>query len=179
MVIAHEDVAAARRALEHAKLLRPELPVMVRTRDESHADELREAGATEVVPETLEAGLMIASQALLLLNVPQERVMRRIQEQRASRYRLLREVFPGDAIAEVAGERNIGRLRSILLAEDSPAVGNRLGDFAFDGVVVNALVRGGERILRPSAETRLQPGDAIVLFGPPDDLQQTERCLLG
>jgi CPA2 family monovalent cation:H+ antiporter-2 len=73
----------------------------------------------------------------------------------------------------------VSKILSILLAEDSPAVGKPLGDFAFDGVVVNALVRGGERILRPSAETLLKSGDAIVLFGPPDDIQQTERRLLG
>ena len=48
----------------------PRLAVMVRTRDESQVEELQAAGALEVVPETLEAGLMIASQALLLLDVP-------------------------------------------------------------------------------------------------------------
>lgn len=178
LVIAHEDFASARRALEHAKLSRPDLPVMVRTRDETHVEELLQAGATEVVPETLEAGLMIASQALLLLNVPQARVMRRMQEQRASRYRLLREFFPGDAIA-VEGNRMGDRLHSILLTENSPAVGRRLADFAFDGVVVTALARAGERHLRPSTETCLETGDALVLFGPPEDLRRAERNLLG
>jgi len=179
LVIAHEDLSAARRALEHAKLLRPDLPVMVRTRDETHVEELRRAGATEVVPETLEAGLMIASQALLLLNVPQGRVMRRMQEQRGTRYRLLREFFRGDAIADVEGERIADRLHSIPLAENSPAVGKLLADFALDGVVVTALAREGERHLRPSPETRLQAGDALVLFGAPDDLRHAERRLLG
>jgi CPA2 family monovalent cation:H+ antiporter-2 len=105
--------------------------------------------------------------------------MRRMQEQRASRYRLLREFFRGDAIAEVEGDRNADRLHSILLGEDSRAVGKALSEFAFDGVVVTALVRGGERLLRPSPETRLEAGDAIVLFGPPDDIQSVERRLLG
>lgn len=47
LVVAHEDLSSARRALEHAKQLRPNLPVMVRTRDETHVEELRQAGATE------------------------------------------------------------------------------------------------------------------------------------
>ncbi|MEX2496915.1 MAG: cation:proton antiporter [Woeseia sp.] len=179
LVIAHEDYAAARRALEHVKLLNPGLPVMVRTRDETHVQELLEAGATEVVPETLETGLMIASQALLLLRVPPARVMRHIQEQRAGRYRLLREFFHGDALAATEAEPNGDRLHSILLTEGSSAVGNELGDCLLDGVVVTALVRKGQRQLRPLPETRLQPGDALVLFGAPDDLQQAERTLLG
>lgn len=178
VVIAHEDLSSARRALEHTRRLRPDLPVMVRTRDETHVEELREAGATEVVPETLEAGLMIASQALLLLHVPQSRVMRRMQEQRASRYRLLREYFPGDVI-RMEEDHSADRLHSIQLSVDGPAIGRRLGDFAMDGVVVTALAREGERHLRPSPDTTLQPGDVIVLFGPIDDFHLAERKLLG
>lgn len=179
LVIAHEDVAAARRALEHSQLLRPDLPVMVRTRDETHVEELRAAGAQEVVPETLEAGLMIASQALLLLDVPQSRVMRRMQEQRATQYRSLREFFHGDVIAESEVPRDADRLHSVALVEKSPAIGRSLGDLAFENVVVTALVREGERLLRPPPDLTLQVGDALVLFGPPNDLKQAERALMG
>jgi len=44
-----------------------------------HVEELQAVGALEVVPEALEAGLMIALQALLLLDVPRSRVSRSIQ----------------------------------------------------------------------------------------------------
>ena len=179
LVIAHEDIAAARRALEHSKLLRPDLPVMVRTRDETHVEELREAGAAEVVPETLEAGLMIASQALLLLGVPQSRVMRRMQEQRATRYRSMREFFHGDVLAESEGPRDADRLHSVALVDKSPAIGRSLADLSLDGVVVTALVREGERLLRPPPDLELQAGDALVLFGAPGELKQAERALMG
>ena len=179
LIISHEDLAAARRALEHARSRRPELPVMVRTRDESHVDELRAAGATEVVPETLEAGLMIAAQALFLLNVPLGRIMRRVQEQRAERYRLLRGYFQGDVIAQADDGRDGDRLRSIVLSDASPAVGRTLSEFELPGVVVTALVRGGQRILRPAGDAGLEAGDTLVLFGAPDDLQKGESTLLG
>lgn len=152
---------------------------MVRTRDETHVEELRAAGATEVIPETLEAGLMIAAHALFLLNVPLVRIMRRVQEQRASRYRLMREYFSGDAIAQNEGEWRGDRLQSVLVVDDSPAVNRTLADFETEGVVVTALVRQGERKLRPSPDTELLAGDALVLFGSPDDLQRAERALLG
>lgn len=179
VVISHEDIAAALKVLHHVRALRPDVPIMVRTRDESHVRELQDAGASEVVPETLEAGLMIASQALLLLNVPLSRVVRRMQEQRTHRYRLLREFYRGDALMEGPEEHNADRLRPITLPPDSPSAGRMLGDFDFDGVVVTALVRKGERLLSPSLETRLEPGDAIVFFGTPDDLQRAERAVLG
>jgi CPA2 family monovalent cation:H+ antiporter-2 len=66
-----------------------------------------------------------------------------------------------------------------VLSPKSPAVGRALDELRLDGVVVTALVRDGERRLSPPPDTRLQAGDAVVLFGRPDDLQRAERSLLG
>lgn len=179
LVISHADTAAALRALNHVKALRPELPVMVRTHDETHVDELRAAGATEVVPEALEAGLMIASHALLLLNVPQIRVLRRIQDHRGTRYRVLRELLGTDLDAHGGVEDTAERVRPVRLPPDSPAIGRTLAELALDRVVVTALVRRGERVLSPPRETCLEANDAVVLFGAPDDLERAARVLLG
>jgi CPA2 family monovalent cation:H+ antiporter-2 len=179
LVISHADVAAALKALHQVKTLRPDLPVMVRTHDETHVEELRAAGATEVVPEALEAGLMIASHALLLLKMPPSRVLRRIQDHRTSRYRVLREFFPGDPVGNGGIEDTAERLRPVRLPPESPAIGRTLAEISLDGVVVTALVRGGERQLSPSRETCLQSGDTVVLFGSADDLERATRSLLG
>ena len=152
---------------------------MVRTKDETHVEELLRAGAAEAVPETLEASVVIAAQALLLLGVPLSRVARRMQEQRASRYRLFRALVPGDELAQSDDPRNAERVHPVLLAETSPAVGRTLAEIELEGVVVTALVRAGSRVLSPSPETRLQRDDAVVLFGYPSDLQRAERSLLG
>jgi CPA2 family monovalent cation:H+ antiporter-2 len=180
VVISHDDLAAALKALQYVRLQRPDLPVMVRTRDERHADTLRAAGATEVVPETLEAGLMIALHALLLLEVPTSRVVQRMQESRRGRYRLLRELYGGEeAPFPDAGETAADRLLPVRLSPESGAVGRTLGELALDGVAVTALVRGDRRELAPGPDTRLEPGDAVVLFGPSEALQRAERALLG
>ena len=54
------------------------MPVLVRTADDVGLAELAKAGATEVVPETFEASLMLVSQVLMLLNVPVTRVVRTV-----------------------------------------------------------------------------------------------------
>ena len=180
VVIGHADVASAHKTLHHLRTLRPDLPVMVRTRDESHVDELRTAGATEVVPETLEAGLMIAAHALVLLDVPISRVVRRMREQQNGRYHLLREFFLGDStLAYTQQEHDADRLRPVVLPPDSSAVGRALSEIDLKGVAIAALVRRGQRQLTPSHETRLEVGDVVVLFGSPDDLQRAERSLFG
>jgi CPA2 family monovalent cation:H+ antiporter-2 len=180
MVISHHDTAAALRVLQVARDLRPGLPVMARTRDESQVDELRKAGAVEVVPETLEAAMMIAAHALLLLDVPLTRVVRRIQEQRGNRYQLLREFIRGDGgFLDDAHVRARDRLHPVLLPLGSPAVGRALSDLALPGVVVTALVRNGERRLEPPADMHLEAGDVVVLFGSAGDVERAEATILG
>jgi CPA2 family monovalent cation:H+ antiporter-2 len=180
VVVSHDDVAAALDVLRHVRTLRPDLPVMVRTRDESHVQMLREAGATEVVPETLEAGLMIATHALLLLDVPLGRVVRRFQAQRQSRYALLREFFRGeDALADSAWERDAHRMKPIVVPADGGVVGRLLGEVRLSGVVVTALVRRGKRLPAPEPDTRLEVGDVVVLVGAPQDVDAAERVLRG
>jgi len=180
VVVSHDDVAAALAVLRHVRALRPDLPVMVRTRDETHVDALREAGATEVVPETLEAGLMIATHALLLLDVPLARVVRRFQGQRASRYRLLREFFRGgQAFAGGAFDGDGDRMKPVVVPTGSAAAGRTLADLRLNGVVVTALVRRGKRLPAPPPQTRIEAGDALVLFGAAQEVDAAERMLLG
>jgi CPA2 family monovalent cation:H+ antiporter-2 len=95
LVIAFADTAAALAILSHARELEPELPVLVRSRDDSDLDRLREAGATEVVPELLEGSLMMASQVLLQLGVPLNRVVKKIRTVRQERYRQMQGFVPG------------------------------------------------------------------------------------
>lgn len=179
VIISHDDTVAALKALHHIRTLRPELPVMVRTRDESHVEELRAAGATEVVAETMGASLMIASQALFMLDVPITRVVRRIQAQRSASYRLLREFFRGSSSDDEFQSQEADQLRPVLLPPESPLIGRTLQELDLSGVVVTALVRQGARQLSPPPDTRLEAGDAVVLFGSLEDLQRVEAHLLG
>ena len=180
VVVSHDDVPAALAVLRHVRALRPDLPVMVRTRDETHVEAMREAGATEVVPETLEAGLMIATHALLLLDVPLARVVRRFQGQRASRYRLLREFFRGgEAFAGGAFDGDGDRMKPVVVPTGSVAAGRTLADLRLNGVVVTALVRRGKRLPAPPPHTRIEAGDALVLFGAAQEVDAAERMLVG
>lgn len=180
VVISHDGIAAALKVLHHVRTLRPELPVMVRTRDETNVDLLREAGATEVVPETLEAGLMIATHALLLLDVPLARIIRRFETQRASHYRLLREFFRGDdAIREERAEKNADGMKPVVVPIEGSVVGRAISEPHLPNVAITALVRQGQRVLTPSPATRLEVGDTLVLFGSAQDVDAAERVLQG
>ena len=108
VVVSYHDTPSALKVLAHVRDHAPQVPVIVRTRDDRDLDLLRQAGATEVVPEAIEGSLMLASHALALMGVPMRRVIRVTQEQREARYDLLRGYFHGaddDDIDELEHER--------------------------------------------------------------------------
>jgi CPA2 family monovalent cation:H+ antiporter-2 len=152
---------------------------MVRTRDESHVQELRRAGATEVVPETLEAGMMIVSHALLLLDVPLSRVVRRVRSARTGRYRFLTGFFGGsDSPDETDTSKPAERLHSIPLPESVAARNGKIADLALDDVRIDAVLRHGRRISPPDPDMTLAKGDVLVVAGTPASVARAERRLM-
>lgn len=89
VVIAVDNSDVALLVLKEARRINPEVPILVRTRDDSQLAELKAAGASEVVPELLESSLMLASHALTLLGLPDQQVQARVAEVRHDRYSLL------------------------------------------------------------------------------------------
>lgn len=66
------------------------VPVVARARDEAHARALRQAGATLVVPETLEAGLQLAGHVLEQMGVPPDSCSVMLQQEREKQLAALR-----------------------------------------------------------------------------------------
>lgn len=169
------------KVLEQVKKVRPDLPVLVRTRDDANLDQLQAAGATEVVPETLEASLMMAAHVLTLLGVPVRRILRDIQEVRAHRYDLLRSVFRGRDAQWIDTTHALReQLTTVEVTGKDHAVGKRLEELDLNalGVVVTGLRREGILGRQPGPETEIRENDILVLFGTPEDIERAEERLL-
>ncbi|WP_374338526.1 cation:proton antiporter [Methyloversatilis sp.] len=182
VVVTFVDTDAAMRVIGLAHDLRADVPVVVRTFDERDYDKLSAAGATEVVPESLESSLMLATHALVLLGVPLNRVLKRIRQLRGDRYHLLRGLYRGaEHLAEEAvGESQHRRLHSVTLAPGAWAIGHRIDEFHFEDVRVDvsAIRRRGIRALEPSSDLAFESGDVVVLLGEPAELARAEGKLL-
>jgi CPA2 family monovalent cation:H+ antiporter-2 len=182
LVVSYNNVASALRVIHFAHELAPNLPIIVRTQDDSALDRLLRAGATEVVPEVFEGSLMLGSHALVLLGVPLGRVVRRVQDARDTRYRLLRGYFHGadDADDAIDDEQHV-RLHSVPIEAGSAASGQGLGslDLRSTGAEVRAVRRRGIRGDDPSDSLVLEPGDIVVLRGTAEALELAEARLLG
>jgi CPA2 family monovalent cation:H+ antiporter-2 len=179
VVITYLDVPSAMKVLASARSHAPQVPVIVRTQDDFDLERLQQAGATEVVPETLESSLMLASHALALVGVPMRRVLRLVQDQRDARYNLLRGYFHG---ADDQGEKEMEqeRLATVTLPLGARSLGRGLSQLrlAGQGVRVVSLRRGNGRIVDPATDPALEDGDTLVLSGRPEPLARAEELLL-
>jgi monovalent cation:H+ antiporter-2, CPA2 family len=181
VVVTYEAHASALKILQHIKAHYPEIPVLVRTRDDTHLEELEAAGAAEVMPEMVEASLMMGGQLLLLLKVPGSRILKIMRGIRENHYKLLRDFYHGqEAIDLEHGEAFQERLHTVTLPERAFAVGHTIEDLhLWDwDISVTAVRRGGIRGEAPGPETRLQAGDVLVLAGTAQHLEHAEGLLL-
>ena len=180
LVVSYSDLRASMKVLHVAQESYPDLPVIVRTYDETHMDEFRDAGATEVVPEVLEGSLMLASHALVLLGIPLNRVVKRIRLFREERYKMFKGYFRGVSDMDASNEQR-ARLHSVEIDKNSYAKNLRLDhiDIAKFNVEVQ-LIRRPDMLedITPRDDITLAEGDVLVLFGSPQDLIAAEIYLI-
>ncbi len=181
VVISVPDSLGALKIVRTAKERCPEVPVLVRTRDDTELDSLQKAGATEIVPESLEAALMLASHLLLLLNVPISRIVHKVANIRGHRYTMLRNIFRKEG-AQVLDESHALReqLQTVTLPEGAAAVDRSLAELRLpdSGILITAIRRQGIVGRQPTADTVLKQDDVLVLYGTPESLERAETLLL-
>jgi CPA2 family monovalent cation:H+ antiporter-2 len=180
VVVSYHDTLSALKILRLVQEHAPKVPVIVRTRDDTDIERLQAAGATGVVPETIEGSLMLASHALALVGVPMRRVIRVVQDQRDARYGLLRGYFHG-ADDDTVDERQQARLLSVSLPPAAASLGETLESLALHalGVSVVSVRRASGAVTRPDDQLTLAAGDTLVLSGLPEPLALAEGKLLG
>jgi CPA2 family monovalent cation:H+ antiporter-2 len=178
VVISFSDPRIALAILRSLRRLRADVPVLVRTADDTRSRELKAAGATEVVPEAFEASLMLASHVLMTLKVPPARAMRSVEELRANRYEMLRTVIArSDGSQDAPFEEQV---RSVVVPPGSWCIGKAVEEVRKAGaeVTITGIRREGILGRDPSADTQFQEGDIVVIYGTPDALAHAEAVLL-
>jgi CPA2 family monovalent cation:H+ antiporter-2 len=178
VVVSFAHTPSALKIIAAVQRLKPEAPVIVRTVDDNDLDKLRDAGASEVVPEVMEGALMLGSQTMLMAGVPLARVLKRIRQTREARYGAMRGYFRGltdDNEDEAGGER----LASVSIQPDSGVLAKPLGDldFARMNVTLVGVRRPGAGQFEYGAATVLESGDILLLRGDPDALAAAEIML--
>jgi Kef-type K+ transport systems, predicted NAD-binding component len=104
-ILTMDNPVLVKRLTRHLRKAFPELPIVARARDTTHAAELYKVGVTDAVPETLEASLQLSEAALVDLGVAMGPVIASIHEKRAE---LRAEIMQGaemDVAPTLGGRR--------------------------------------------------------------------------
>ena len=82
VVVTMDSPAANEAVVETTRRLRPDVTLVARARDAGHARALYQLGATDAVPETIEASLQLSEAVLVDIGVPMGLVIASIHEKR-------------------------------------------------------------------------------------------------
>jgi CPA2 family monovalent cation:H+ antiporter-2 len=181
MIITCSDSRAATRITQNARERNDVLPIIVRTIDDLHLDELEQAGATRVVPEKLESSMMLATHMLEVLDLPASDIIEIIDRTREDHYYKLRGYFHGteaESVEDFASDHY--RHHTVVLSPGCSAIGKRITDINLDklGVRVLTLRRGHIRGDEPDPSMKLKQGDALLLEGGSEQLELAEEALI-
>jgi len=179
LVVTFDDAHTAIRIIEGIRRRGSEIPIIVRTRHDKHLESLEQAGASEVVPDALEASMMLASHLLQMLDVDEHEVERLIKTARSNKYQRLRQVFSGDKLNTIE-DANRYRKHTIVLPPGSHAIGHAIGELGLSSgnLSTSTIRRGREEFTPPAVDMVLQAGDALILQGSSEELTHAENILL-
>jgi len=120
LVVTLDDAPAAEALVSAARSERSDLVIVARARDARHAAKLYRVGASDAVPETIEASLQLSEAVLVDVGVPMGPVIATIHEHRAALQAEIKAMAPNAVI------RLLGRAR----LRDRRRLGRRVADKA-------------------------------------------------
>ncbi len=180
-VVALGDPLGTRRAVSALRQLNPRARILVRARHVVEIPELERLGADEVLPSEFETSIELFVRLLRHLGVP--RHVARVQESllRLDQYGALRGVgATPELLAQAEAVLTGGILETAQVMEDCEAAGRTLEEIGLrirTGAQILNVVRGEAPLPSPGPDTRLEPGDLVVLYGPHEAIDRALRLL--
>jgi len=185
LLIGISDTAAARKIVQTAKELNPNVCIIAKVRDLQEMKRLNALGADEIIPEEYETSVEIFVRLLEKYLVPQEDIEKLVNDMRANGYRMMRKlsvdrgIDSGFSIKDGLPGVDIQVLK---VGSGSYFDGKALADLEFrkkHGVTILSVRRGSNMIYTPEGDFFFQAKDACVLLGKPEDILNIRKFFEG
>ncbi len=174
LVVTFAETKPARHIASVLDEMAPDVPTIVRARDDLPMEQLLDSGADEVIPDTVESSMMLARHTLAAVGESRESIFDLLEEARQENYATIRAYFHK---AESTGAEPSGKLylRSIEILNGYHGVGHSTGSLErLQKIRVVGLRRGEATSENPDADTALTAGDVLIVEGYPEDIQAAE-----
>ena len=178
IVFSIPDYAVTEKAVRLARKINPEVKIMVRTRLTAQVEELKAAGADEVIPEEFETSIEIFSRVLRDYHIPNNIIEQQVELIRLEGYSMFRGLsLNTESLKKFSTYLTATLTESFLVVHDSWAREKMLRDMNITertGAVVIAVVRKNKPHPNPGSEFAVLLGDILILFG---SHQQLDRAI--
>lgn len=175
------DYASTWQGVKLARELNPNVYIMVRTRYASHVEELKAAGANEVIPEEFETSIEIFSRVLKEHHIPNNIIEQQIELIRLEGYAMFRGIsLSMEGMKKFSTMLTASLTESFIILGDSWAESKHLREIdlnARTGVTLIAVVRAKKVHTHPQPEFQVREGDIMVLFGSHAQLDKSLQIL--
>ncbi|CAA6824995.1 MAG: Glutathione-regulated potassium-efflux system protein KefB [uncultured Thiotrichaceae bacterium] len=179
VIVTTNHPGTSKQIIESVRSQNSKVRILVRTRDDMHMEDMERAGATDVIPETLEATMMVAQRVLEALDVDPQEAIHTIDKIRLDRYNTLRSYFRGDKRSQAEGVHEDSHLHTLILRRGDFAVDHEIYDLAPEmfNVKIASLRRGQVRGDLPSPNTLLRKGDTLIIQGSQENFERFVELL--
>ena len=169
IVFSIPDYTVTEKSVRLARKINPEIKIMVRTRLTAQVEELKAAGADEVIPEEFETSIEIFSRVLRDYHIPNNIIEQQVELIRLEGYSMFRGLsLNTESLKKFSTYLTATLTESYLVVQESWACEKVLGDINITdrtGVVVIAVVRKNKAHPNPGSDFAVLSGDIIILFG--------------
>ena len=181
IVLKISDYAVTEKVVRLSRRINPQIKIMVRTRRTGQVEELKTAGADQVIPEEFETSIEIFSRVLRDYHVPSNIIEQQVELIRLEGYSMFRGLpLNSDSLKKFSTFLTATLTESYIVLENSWACEKTLEDInipARTGAVVIALVRENKPLPNPDRNFVVLPGDIFILLGSHVQLDQSLKTL--
>jgi CPA2 family monovalent cation:H+ antiporter-2 len=179
LIITFDDALIAEKIIRSARQINTNIPIVVRSKDDQYMDNLHSVGATNVVPESFEASMMLAIHVLQHMGISTDKSLAFVTQARKDDYRQLRGYFRGEESLGM-DEPDALRLHTVILSPDSYAVGKSMDIINLEKIntTILAVRRGRDRLDSFDKSFQFEIGDAVVIEGIQSAVLNAEKYLL-
>ena len=168
MIIATSNYASTLKTIDSARILNPNLHIIVRTRYLKNVDEVYEAGADVVIPEEFETSIVIFTKLMDYYDKDVDEVTDTIETLRSDNYHEFRSIAP-DELTTRLNEKLTDLTVESLYVDDK----KQLDEYEFKkyDLTVAAIIRDNKTILGISPKFELEHDDLILFTGNEDNIE--------
>lgn len=179
LIITFDDALLSEHIIRSARQINTDIPIVVRSKDDQYMDNLHSVGASNVVPESFEASMMLAIHVLQHMGISTDKSLAFVAQARKDNYRQLRGYFRGEESLGM-DEPDALRLHTVILLPDSYAVGKSMDIINLEKIntTILAVRRGRNRLNSFDESFQFEIGDAVVIEGIQSAVLNAEKHLL-